>query len=162
MSEMIRQAAPLLQIEDGSFAYKGGPQILKDINIEVEPGEILAVLGPNGSGKTTMLRCMMDMLHWQSGRSLLGGEGCRLLLGLALGLCRRLLRLHGGHLRTLRRLLCDPSRLLCRANHLVEGSRLRYVNWLSTAWAKAARRSLRWCKVPAACRTHEASRCIAH
>lgn len=74
MSEMNRQAAPLLKIEGGSFAYKGEPQILKDINIEVEPGEILAVLGPNGSGKTTMLRCMMDMLHWQSGRSLLDGE----------------------------------------------------------------------------------------
>lgn len=77
MSEMNRQAAPLLKIEGGSFAYKGGPQILKDINIEVEPGEILAVLGPNGSGKTTMLRCMMDMLHWQSGRSLLDGEDIR-------------------------------------------------------------------------------------
>ena len=77
MSGMNRQAAPLLKIEGGSFAYKGGPQILKDINIEVEPGEILAVLGPNGSGKTTMLRCMMDMLHWQSGRSLLDGEDIR-------------------------------------------------------------------------------------
>ena len=45
MSEMNRQAAPLLKIEGGSFAYKGGPQILKDINIEVEPGEILAHTG---------------------------------------------------------------------------------------------------------------------
>ncbi len=67
----------LLRIENGSFAYKSGPQILKDINIEVEPGEILAVLGPNGAGKTTLLRCMMDMLHWQSGRSLLDGEDIR-------------------------------------------------------------------------------------
>ena len=67
----------LLRIESGSFAYKSGPQILKDINIEVEPGEILAVLGPNGAGKTTLLRCMMDMLHWQSGRSLLDGEDIR-------------------------------------------------------------------------------------
>ena len=67
----------LLRIESGSFAYKNGPQILKDINIEVEPGEILAVLGPNGAGKTTLLRCMMDMLHWQSGRSLMDGEDIR-------------------------------------------------------------------------------------
>ena len=67
----------LLKIENGSFAYKGGPRILEDINIEVGQGEILAVLGPNGSGKTTLLRCMMDMLHWQSGRSLLDGEDIR-------------------------------------------------------------------------------------
>ena len=79
MSEMKKQAAgaPLLTIENGSFAYKGGPQILKDINIEVGAGEILAVLGPNGAGKTTLLRCMMDMLHWQEGRSLLDGEDIR-------------------------------------------------------------------------------------
>ena len=64
----------ILRIENGSFAYKGGPEILKDINIEVTSGEIIAVLGPNGAGKTTMLRCMMDMLKWKSGRSLLDGE----------------------------------------------------------------------------------------
>ncbi len=78
MSEMKKQTGtPLLRIEGGSFAYKGGPQILKDINVEVGQGEILAVLGPNGAGKTTLLRCMMDMLHWQSGRSLLEGEDIR-------------------------------------------------------------------------------------
>ena len=64
----------LLRIENGSFAYRGGPQILNNINIEAGPGEVIAVLGPNGAGKTTLLRCMMDMLHWQSGRSLLDGE----------------------------------------------------------------------------------------
>ena len=72
-----RSGGALLRIENGNFAYKSGPQILKDINIEVWPGEILAVLGPNGAGKTTLLRCMMDMLHWQSGRSLLDGEDIR-------------------------------------------------------------------------------------
>ena len=70
-------AAPVLRIENGSFAYKGGPQILKDINVEIRAGEILAVLGPNGAGKTTLLRCMMDMLHWETGRSLLDGEDIR-------------------------------------------------------------------------------------
>jgi len=70
-------AADILRIENGSFAYRGGPQILKDINVEVRAGEILAVLGPNGAGKTTLLRCMMDMLHWETGRSLLDGEDIR-------------------------------------------------------------------------------------
>jgi len=73
----VHGGTSLLAIENGSFAYKGGPQILKDINIELRPGEILAVLGPNGAGKTTLLRCMMDMLRWQSGRSILDGEDIR-------------------------------------------------------------------------------------
>lgn len=64
----------ILKIENGSFAYKGGPDILRNINIEIGSGEILAILGPNGAGKTTLLRCMMDMLRWKSGRSLLDGE----------------------------------------------------------------------------------------
>lgn len=67
----------LLSVRGGSFAYKGGPQILKDINIELERGEILAILGPNGAGKTTLLRCIMDMLHFDSGKSLLDGEDIR-------------------------------------------------------------------------------------
>ena len=74
----------ILRVENGSFAYKGGPQILKDINFEVEAGEILAVLGPNGSGKTTLLRCMMDMLKWGSGRSVLDGDDIRTLPASAL------------------------------------------------------------------------------
>ena len=67
----------LLSVRGGSFAYKGGPQILKDVNLEIERGEILAILGPNGAGKTTLLRCIMDMLHWDSGKSMLEGEDIR-------------------------------------------------------------------------------------
>ena len=66
-----------LRIESGSFAYKGGPEILRDINMEASSGEIVAVLGPNGAGKTTLLRCMMGMLNWESGKSTLDGEDIR-------------------------------------------------------------------------------------
>lgn len=74
---MTAERKALLSVENGSFAYRNGPQILNDISFDLHPGEILAVLGPNGAGKTTMLRCMMDMLRWSSGRSLLDGEDIR-------------------------------------------------------------------------------------
>ena len=62
-----------LRVENGSFAYPGGPVLFHDIAFEAGSGEILAILGPNGAGKTTLLRCIMGILRWKSGRSLLDG-----------------------------------------------------------------------------------------
>lgn len=60
-----------LSVENGSFAYTKGINVLNNINFEVKSGEMLAILGPNGVGKTTLLRCIMGMLKWQEGRSAL-------------------------------------------------------------------------------------------
>jgi iron complex transport system ATP-binding protein len=60
------------KVEQGGFSYKKR-RILRNINFSVEPGEIMAVLGSNGVGKTTMLRCMMGLLPWETGRSSING-----------------------------------------------------------------------------------------
>ena len=64
----------IFQVENGSFCYLRGKNILHDIDFTVRAGEIMAVLGPNGVGKTTLLKCMMGLLKWESGDSLLNGE----------------------------------------------------------------------------------------
>ena len=56
------------EVKNGNFSY-GKRQILKNISFKVKSGEVLCVLGPNGVGKTTLLRCMMGLLKWNSGKT---------------------------------------------------------------------------------------------
>ncbi|MCD7725097.1 MAG: ABC transporter ATP-binding protein [Clostridiales bacterium] len=63
----------IFSVENGSFAYKK-EEILTNLSFSVESGEILAILGSNGVGKTTLLRCMMGLLPWKSGRSTIDGR----------------------------------------------------------------------------------------
>lgn len=67
----------ILEVKDGCYGYNKQNEILKNINIKLEEGHVLAVLGPNGIGKTTLLKCMIGLLHWNSGCSLLNGTDIR-------------------------------------------------------------------------------------
>lgn len=52
----------------------GEVQAVKDVSFEVAPGEIFGLLGPNGSGKTTSIRIILDIYEPDSGSvSILGG-----------------------------------------------------------------------------------------
>lgn len=52
---------------DNLFKSYGNVQAVKGISIRVEQGEIFGFLGPNGSGKTTTIRCMLDVIRPTSG-----------------------------------------------------------------------------------------------
>ena len=64
----------ILEVQNGYFGYPRQEKILDNINLGLSEGRILAILGPNGIGKTTLLKCMTGLLKWTSGRSLLYGE----------------------------------------------------------------------------------------
>ena len=57
-----------LKVQNLSFSYKTEKKILENINFEVEQGEILSILGPNGVGKTTLLKSIMNMQKFDNGK----------------------------------------------------------------------------------------------
>jgi len=64
----------------GLSAGYGGPPVLKDVSIEVAPGEVVALLGANGAGKTTLARAVSGFAQITSGSVRLGENS---LVGMA-------------------------------------------------------------------------------
>ncbi|MDQ6695554.1 MAG: ATP-binding cassette domain-containing protein [Chloroflexota bacterium] len=64
----------VLRLEDVSFAYPDGPAIINNVTLNVQYGERVALIGPNGEGKTTLLRLMEGSLQPGSGRVRLGAN----------------------------------------------------------------------------------------
>ncbi len=60
--------------ENVSFAYRSDEPIIKDLNLVIKPGENVALVGPTGSGKTTLIRLLCRLYEPQVGRILLDGE----------------------------------------------------------------------------------------
>ncbi|HEY3375334.1 MAG TPA: amino acid ABC transporter ATP-binding protein [Candidatus Aquicultor sp.] len=54
--------------------YFGHNEVLKGIDLKVEPGEVIVVLGPSGSGKSTMLRCINKLEEVTSGHIYIDGD----------------------------------------------------------------------------------------
>lgn len=57
-----------LRLDDVSFSYGKGPPVLRDVDLAVERGEFLAIAGPNGGGKTTLLRLVLGLEQPASGK----------------------------------------------------------------------------------------------
>lgn len=67
----------MLRVKDLKFHYQGGPQVLKEINFKLEDGRFLSVLGNNGAGKSTMLKCFNRIINPEEGSISLDGEEIR-------------------------------------------------------------------------------------
>ena len=66
-------SAPLLCLKN-AVVKRGHNEILKGLSLEVFPGELVGLLGPNGSGKTTAARSLLGLVPLTTGQALIGGD----------------------------------------------------------------------------------------
>ena len=58
---------PIITIKNINKVYNSGFQALKNINLDINRGEIIALLGPNGAGKTTLISIICGIVNSSSG-----------------------------------------------------------------------------------------------
>ncbi|MCG6895000.1 MAG: ATP-binding cassette domain-containing protein [Desulfobacteraceae bacterium] len=61
-------AKRVMSVENLRFAYPGGPTLVRDFSLTVQPGERIGVVGKNGRGKTTLLKLLAGKLHPLGGK----------------------------------------------------------------------------------------------
>ena len=64
---------PIIQMRDVWFSFNGQP-VLRKVNLHVPRGDFLVVIGPNGGGKTTLLKLMLGLLYPTRGTVAVFGE----------------------------------------------------------------------------------------
>ncbi|OQX62448.1 MAG: ABC transporter permease [Desulfococcus sp. 4484_241] len=73
----IEKGSHSVAFKDVSFAYDGGQPVLKDINLEVAPGEVIALVGMSGGGKTTLVNLIPRFYDVSSGSIMIDGIDIR-------------------------------------------------------------------------------------
>jgi len=64
----------VIEFEDVSFSYTPDRPLIKDLSLRVEPGQTVAIVGPTGAGKTTLVNLIMRFYELSSGRILIDGQ----------------------------------------------------------------------------------------
>jgi ATP-binding cassette subfamily B protein len=72
--ESVRGA---VEMRDVTFAYRGREPVLRDFSLHIAPGETVAVVGPTGSGKSTLVKLLLRLYELNAGEVLLDGTDIR-------------------------------------------------------------------------------------
>ena len=62
-----------LEVKNGGFGY-GNQFVFEGVNLEIGSNTVMTILGPNGVGKTTLLKCIMGFLKWKTGECFVDGK----------------------------------------------------------------------------------------
>ncbi|MEZ4357767.1 MAG: ABC transporter ATP-binding protein [Eubacteriales bacterium] len=70
---IIRYPKGAVTLEHVSFGYKPGVTVIKNMNLYVEPGDVVAIVGPTGAGKTTLVNLLMRFYEVDTGKITVDG-----------------------------------------------------------------------------------------
>ena len=70
---MVADASPIVRIKALRKSF-GTNEVLKGIDMDVKPGEVIAIIGKSGSGKSTLLRCINGLESFQKGELEVDGQ----------------------------------------------------------------------------------------
>ena len=70
-------STPAVSFEHVTFGYEDERPVLRDIALDIAPGEVLAVVGPSGAGKTTFCNLIPRLWDTSDGRVLVDGQDVR-------------------------------------------------------------------------------------
>ncbi|MEY2749142.1 MAG: hypothetical protein RLZZ168_1158 [Cyanobacteriota bacterium] len=73
-AQALGPVAGELALEQVSFGYEPGQPVLRDLSLQVKPGQVVALVGPSGAGKSTLFSLLLRFNTAQSGRVLLDGR----------------------------------------------------------------------------------------
>lgn len=74
---ITREAARTIAFEDVSFGYRPGERVLHELSFTMSPGETVAVVGPTGAGKTSIISLLLRLYDIDAGVIQIGGEDIR-------------------------------------------------------------------------------------
>ena len=73
-AQALGPVAGELALEQVSFGYEPGQPVLRELSLQVKPGQVVALVGPSGAGKSTLFSLLLRFNTAQSGRVLLDGR----------------------------------------------------------------------------------------
>jgi zinc/manganese transport system ATP-binding protein len=68
-----QQAGPIVSINGATLRF-GNRTLWHDLTLDIQPGEFIAILGPNGTGKTSLLKALLGLNKLSGGSITVGGE----------------------------------------------------------------------------------------
>jgi len=74
---VLREIKGAVEFRNVSFGYEPGQPVLHNVNLKVEPGEVIAIVGPSGAGKTTLVNLIARFYDVTEGPVLIDGHDIR-------------------------------------------------------------------------------------